>query len=753
MQRFKTGLRAMAVCGLFAPFTVAAQPGQLDPLFATGIGADALVRRVLPLADGKVLIAGNFTQYDGHACGRIARLNPDGSFDGTYNSGSGFDGFVLDMELTSTGGVVACGDFLSYDGAGLSGHVIRLNPDGTRDAGFSPPIFGASAINALEVTPTDGIILTGALSVSAPVVQSRVVKLMSTGTVDASFTTGATPLAGAFLDVERFSDDRLCVIGSFTSIQGVARNGICVLQANGALDLSFDPGPGANSLIQDVAIDQDDLPIIAGTFTSYNGESVGRIARLSLDGARDPSFDAGTGFDGSVQHVLPLADGAMLCAGLFTSVDGTSANRFCKLLGDGSMAPGFLLGAGANDAVAFAALRPDASILIGGLFTSYQGTARGRLARLEDCLPAMWFADTDGDGFGNAATSQFTCPQPSGFVANSDDCDDSDDAIGPGSTWYRDLDGDENGDHADSMVSCDQPSGYVENPWDCDDSDPGIAMDNACDDGDPYTTSDVMLPWPDCGCAGVSTMVSAKVMLEGAYDPGTGLMRDDLRALGLLPLNEPFTALGYAAAPGSPPSEPTTPGVFAVTGPDAIVDWVVLEFRAQHDGAVRLATRYALLQRDGDIADLDGVSPVRFPLSFGHRRLAVLHRNHMGVVTANSIYFEETAVDFADPLLDVHNGVEARRNESGTMLLRMGDSSFNDQIMYMGEGNDRDLILTRIGGSVPTNVVNGYYNEDNNLDGVVRYVGEGNDRDPILVTVGGAVPTNVRSNSYLYTSP
>ncbi|MBK7945294.1 MAG: hypothetical protein IPJ85_08310 [Flavobacteriales bacterium] len=62
----------------------------------------------------------------------------------------------------------------------------------------------------------------------------------------------------------------------------------------------------------------------------------------------------------------------------------------------------------------------------------------------------------------------------------------------------------------------------------------------------------------------------------------------------------------------------------------------------------------------------------------------------------------------------------------------------------MGDPNDRDPILSRIGGSVPTNTVNGYFVEDVDMNGSVRYTGDPNDRDPILVNIGGSVPTNVR---------
>ena len=69
----------------------------------------------------------------------------------------------------------------------------------------------------------------------------------------------------------------------------------------------------------------------------------------------------------------------------------------------------------------------------------------------------------------------------------------------------------------------------------------------------------------------------------------------------------------------------------------------------------------------------------------------------------------------------------------------------DDVLKYIGTNNDRDLVLSAIGGIVPTAVNNGYRSEDVNLDGVVKYVGSDNDRDVVLVNIGGVVPTNVRS--------
>jgi hypothetical protein len=76
-----------------------------------------------------------------------------------------------------------------------------------------------------------------------------------------------------------------------------------------------------------------------------------------------------------------------------------------------------------------------------------------------------------------------------------------------------------------------------------------------------------------------------------------------------------------------------------------------------------------------------------------------------------------------------------------------GDIDHNGVLRYVGSGNDRDFILSVIGGSIPTAIATGYLGEDVNLDGLARYVGAQNDRDPILQNIGGSVPTAVRSTS------
>ena len=89
-------------------------------------------------------------------------------------------------------------------------------------------------------------------------------------------------------------------------------------------------------------------------------------------------------------------------------------------------------------------------------------------------------------------------------------------------------------------------------------------------------------------------------------------------------------------------------------------------------------------------------------------------------------------------------GTDAAKDVLGTDVLWAGNTLNDGLLRYVGDGNDRDPILSAIGGSVPTATLPGYRVEDVNLDGVTKYVGEFNDRDPVLQNIGGSVPTNTR---------
>ncbi|MBP6313657.1 MAG: DUF839 domain-containing protein [Flavobacteriales bacterium] len=238
-----------------------------------------------------------------------------------------------------------------------------------------------------------------------------------------------------------------------------------------------------------------------------------------------------------------------------------------------------------------------------------------------------------------------------------------------------------------------------------------------------------------------SIRVNVRAMLEGPYDQNTGLMYDSLRVHSLIPLNEPYTALGYTHVGGG--GETIAPSILSTIGPNAIVDWVALELRDATTPSTIVATHAALIQRDGDVVWTDGTSQVPFTVAPGNYYVAIRHRNHLGCLTATALpLIASPLIDLSDPTMTVY-GVGGLKDVGGTMVLLTGNVIRDGDIRYTGTNNDRDQILTAIGGVVPTNTVTSEYRpEDLNMDGVVRYTGSKNDRDLILNNIGGVVPTN-----------
>lgn len=238
--------------------------------------------------------------------------------------------------------------------------------------------------------------------------------------------------------------------------------------------------------------------------------------------------------------------------------------------------------------------------------------------------------------------------------------------------------------------------------------------------------------------------VAPRVFLEGPYNSGSGLMSDALRSSGLIPAQEPFTGLGYVHSGGGG-GETIAAGVLDITGNDAIVDWVLVELRDAGNSSTLVASRSALVQRDGDVVDMDGTSPVSFQQATGPYFLAIKHRNHLGVMATPAVTLNGAPVTVDLTLTTTGTfGLQARKSIGGVAVLWAGDATRDGQVKYTGAGNDRDPVLVLVGGQTPTATVNGYHGEDVNLDGVVKYTGAANDRDPILQNVGGSVPSAVR---------
>jgi hypothetical protein len=249
--------------------------------------------------------------------------------------------------------------------------------------------------------------------------------------------------------------------------------------------------------------------------------------------------------------------------------------------------------------------------------------------------------------------------------------------------------------------------------------------------------------------------VRPKIMLQGAMlNPNVGednLMRDDLRVLGLLPNSSPYG--DNAPISGNP---------FSVTGPNAIVDWVWVELRSDEDNTYIVTAQSALVQRDGDVVGLDGTSVLCLKecefcetAISGNYYVAIKHRNHLAVMTANPIpiglSYTETVIDFTDANNVITFGTDAQTSfgmPTNTLGMWAGDVDNNGVIQYVGSQAETPSILAFIMNDpsntleLPTWPVTGYHPFDTDLNATVQYVGSNSELPFILQNIY-AFPGNI----------
>lgn len=135
--------------------------------------------------------------------------------------------------------------------------------------------------------------------------------------------------------------------------------------------------------------------------------------------------------------------------------------------------------------------------------------------------------------------------------------------------------------------------------------------------------------------------LAIKVFLQGPFQNTTNGMGDDLRNLSMVSTSEPYAPMGFNHV-SSGGGETIASSILDLSGTgDVIVDWVFVELRDSGNSSTVVAARSALLQKDGDIVDLDGVSPLSFPgiAVSGSYFVAVWHRNHLAMMTTGTVGF------------------------------------------------------------------------------------------------------------------
>jgi hypothetical protein len=269
---------------------------------------------------------------------------------------------------------------------------------------------------------------------------------------------------------------------------------------------------------------------------------------------------------------------------------------------------------------------------------------------------------------------------------------------------------------------------YMTNPNNQDTDNGGIS------DGDEVLIAFDPLDNTDDASAPI-VKVTPRAFLQGAtLNPNAGeetLMRDDLRVAGIIPTVTPFID-GLT----------TQSTVFNTTGTNAIVDWVFVELRDSVDNTVIIDSQSALLQRDGDIVGVDGVSPLIFLQMPGNYYFVIKHRNHLGIMTANTVAltYAVVSIDFTDANNQITYGTDAQTTfgmPSDLVGMWSGDVNNDGRLNYIGANSESPFISGQVfndpdnslfgGPPVGSYKSEGYFDTDVDMNGETIYIGANSD--------------------------
>jgi uncharacterized delta-60 repeat protein len=330
------------------------QGGVMDTAFTAQVGTGPIVQdiffgnysgSILSIAiqpDGKIILGGDFTTWNGIAANNIVRLNSNGTVDTAFvtntGTGTGANGTVNAIAIQSDGKIVIGGSFNSFNGV-TANRRARLNSNGTLDNTFLINTSIDSSIRAIEIQLDGKIVLIGNFSSIGGVTANRTARLNSDGTLDTAFVTNVG--VGASSSVNSLaiqSDGKIIIGGIFTFFNQVAINRIVRLNSDGTRDTTFttNTGTGANNSVNALAVQPNGQILVGGIFTTFNGVTINRIVRLNSDGTRDTAFttNTGTGAASTITSIENQSDNKIVLIGGFDSFNDVTTKKIVRIGGD-----------------------------------------------------------------------------------------------------------------------------------------------------------------------------------------------------------------------------------------------------------------------------------------------------------------------------------------------------------------------------------------------------------------------------------
>jgi uncharacterized delta-60 repeat protein len=253
--------------------------GSIDNTFTSPGAFNAQINALAEQSSGGgyILVGGAFTTIAGNTKNRIVRLNMNGSIDNTFASGTGIDGeSVEDIVFQSDGKIILGGSFTTYDGVSAV-DIVRLNTDGSRDNTFvnSGTSGGGNYIANINVQPDDSLIVVGAFDTMDGSPAGSVAKLNPNGSIDNSFDVSPGALNGGSIsfvfDSVTQPDGKIIICGNFTTYNGVAIKFLVRVDPNdGSIDTEFNPGSSSSPQSpRRLALRETGQIVATGIFDTY----------------------------------------------------------------------------------------------------------------------------------------------------------------------------------------------------------------------------------------------------------------------------------------------------------------------------------------------------------------------------------------------------------------------------------------------------------------------------------------------------
>src|SRR6266481_3457632 len=255
-------------------------------------GPNSWVWAVALQPDGKLLVGGQFTSFNGVPRNQIARLNVDGSVDTNFSANITAGEPTVHSLAPQPDGKVLIGGMFSGVNNATRIRLARVNADGTLDSNFVASVSGSLSsmtVSHLAVQTNSQIVIAGSFETVNGAPHTNIARLNINGGADTSFTAAIDTSPNA---LALQADGRILVGGAFSTINGQSRSHIACLNTNGTLDSTFTTTTDGN--VDSFAVQPDGKVLIAGNFNTVNGQPRHHIARLNPNGGLDTNFQNGT---------------------------------------------------------------------------------------------------------------------------------------------------------------------------------------------------------------------------------------------------------------------------------------------------------------------------------------------------------------------------------------------------------------------------------------------------------------------------